>query len=400
MSTKPARLSFPVTSFRRLDTPYANRKWGFAVLEVKDLPDLREWREINVRDPKLTGDVPRLIGNSFRGDPETFLFKNRGLTLSVKASEFDNATGRLTIFLEDPEIHGLLDGGHTNAVILNERAGLEGKQYVRIELLEGFDPGEVVDLIGARNTSNQVQDESLMNLKGKFDKLQGAFSGAVYASEIAYQEFELDAKGNPKPISVKEIIAILTAFNASRWTETEQPINAYRSRAACLGYFKEKPDQYEILYPIAKDILRLYDEVILALPRHYNLVGGKTGDGGSFGKLTGVVVQKARKEKLSYTGKESDYSVPTGFVFPMLAAFRALLEKDPKSGNWKWGMDPFMALEGSLGKALVKTIGDFALEMKNPSKQGKSIPVWQGCYQTAEIAYLRNKTGRPVVTTK
>lgn len=399
MSTqdKSVRLTFPVVSFRRLDTPFPDRKWGFAVVEVSQLPDLKDWRKINVRDPKLTGDVPRAIADSFTGDMDTFLFKNRGLTLSVKASEFDNGTGKLTVTLENPLIHGLLDGGHTNAVVLNERDNLSGKQYLRIELLEGFNEDQVEGLVGARNTSNQVQDESLMNLRGKFNKLKTAFEGQPYAKKIAYQEFEVDdATGEPKPVSVKEIIAILTAFNAARWSDTEHPINSYRSRAACLQYFQEKPEQYEKLYHIASDILKLYDKVVLTLPKHYNAIGGGTGQGGRFGNLTGVSKPERKKPKLDFTGDESDYSVPTGFVFPMLAAFRALLEPNG-NGTYKWGMDPFKALDGALGQALAKTIGDFALEMKNPSKQGKSGPVWQSCYQVAEVAYLRAKA-KPVPT--
>jgi len=36
------------------------------VVDVRDLPDLSEWRKINVRDPKMTGAVPNRIRARFR----------------------------------------------------------------------------------------------------------------------------------------------------------------------------------------------------------------------------------------------------------------------------------------------------------------------------------------------
>ena len=63
------------------------------------------------------------------------------------------------------------------------------------------------------NKSNQVKDESLMNLQGKFDKLKRALSSQPYANLIAYKEYEVLDNGTPKPIDVREVIAILTCFD-------------------------------------------------------------------------------------------------------------------------------------------------------------------------------------------
>jgi hypothetical protein len=81
--------------------------------------------------------------------------------------------------------------------------------------------------------------------------------------------------------------------------------------------------------------------------------------------------------------------VPDDFVYPILGAFRALLEE--KAGKYVWAkkLSPIDMLKGPLGKKLAATIGNFALEAKNPSKTGKSPLVWQSCYQAAEVKYLR-----------
>ena len=390
----PVRFKFPVSSFRHLETPFKKQGYRdyFAVVEVKDLPDLNGWRKINVRDPKLTGAVPKAIREGVKEQPEMFLFMNRGIVLSVDSVSFDSNNSTLTLTMKDPDLHGLLDGGHTYNILLEERESLEDPQYVRVEILEGFNPDEIANLVDARNTSNQVRDQSLMNLREEFEKLKKAIAGSRYAHLIAYKEHEyLDKDGNAKPIDVREVIAILTVFDKEHFTDKVHPINAYRSKAACLQHFQENRKSYEKIYPIANDILELYDYIQLYLPDLYNKVRGERGDvvGGKFGKLTGVTTYKGkRKAQLLFIDKETSYGVPSGFVYPMLGAFRALLEE--KSGRYVWakGMDPLKLLKGDLGERLAETIGTFALDARNPSKTGKQPLVWQSCYQAGQVVYL------------
>ncbi|MGH9515518.1 MAG: AIPR family protein [Terriglobales bacterium] len=388
-----ARFTFPVVSFRHVETPFLKQGYRdfVAVIDIRELPDLSAWRRINVRDPKLSGAVPSAIRASVHDNPELFVFLNRGIVLSVDSASFNNQTGRLTVTLKDPQLHGLLDGGHTYNILLEERESLDDAQYVKIEILEGFKQEEIPTLVDARNTSNQVRDQSLMNLQGEFEKLKRAIALQPYSGLIAYKEHELLDDGGSKPIDVREVIAILTCFDRASFTERIHPINAYRSKAACLQHFSEHKSDYERIYPLAADILELYDNVQLLLPDLYNRVRGKSGEveGGKFGKLTGVTKYDGkRKAHLHFIREESKYGVPAGFVYPVLAAFRALLEE--KSGRYSWGkgVEPQKMLEGQLGETLADTIGNFALDARNPSKTGKSPLVWQACYQAAQVAYL------------
>jgi len=392
----PSTFTFPVVSFRHLETPFQRQGYRdfFAVVDTNNLPDLKDWRKINVRDPKLTGAVPEAIRESFRGKPDTFVFLNRGLVLAVDSVTFDNRASTVTATLSDPKRHGLLDGGHTYNIVMQEIDNLSEPQYIRIEFLEGFDQDNVIEIVDARNTSNQVKDQSLMNLAGEFDKLKVALKGAPYLDQIAFKEYEFDDEGNPKPIDVREIIALLTVFDHEHFNDSIHPINAYRSKAACLTHFKENRNSYRKIYPLAKEILALYDHIREQLPELYNTVRGQTGNvsGGKFGKLTGVAVYDGkRSQRLHFINKNSKYGVPDGFTYPVLGAFRALLEE--KDGQYVWGkgLDPMKLLKGNLGLKLADTIGNFALEAQNPSKTGKSPLVWQACYQSAQVTYLTTK---------
>src|SRR5205085_2792102 len=92
----------------------------YAVVNSKDLPDLTEWRRINVRDPKLTGAVPLAIKKGFREKGGLFVFMNRGLVISAASVSFDQKTSTMTLVFTDPDLHGLLDGGHTYNIVKDE----------------------------------------------------------------------------------------------------------------------------------------------------------------------------------------------------------------------------------------------------------------------------------------
>lgn len=390
------KLTFPVVSFRNLETPFTKKGYRdyYAIVSVKDLPDLTGWRKINVRDPKLTGAVPNAIREGFQ-DPEMFMFMNRGIVLAADSVQFDNKKSTVTLVLTDPNLHGLLDGGHTYNIVMEEAEGnIQFDQYVKLEILEGLGADNITQVVDARNTSNQVADESLMHLAGLFDPLKKALADAHYFRKIAWREYEVDEAGNPKPIDVREIIAILTAFDCDNFTESIHPINSYRSKAACLKHFKEHPTSFRKIYPLAQQVLALYDHVQELLPGLYNKERGQTDEnvsGGKFGKLTGVTTMKGKRRfELHFTGRTSQYVVPAGFVFPVLGAFRALLEE--KAGRFVWakGLDPLELLTDKLGLKLAGTIGSFARDAQNPSKTGKSPLVWQACYQSVQVAFLQS----------
>ena len=374
-----AKFSIPVFSHRHVETPF-DKKPGFknylAIVEVSDLPDFRDWRRINVRDPKLSA-LTREMRESFFANKEAFLFLNRGMVLSVAQASFDNKKGILHLTMTDPDVHGLLDGGHTYQIIMQGLSKLkeEGtKQYVKIEVVEGFDPEELVKLVDARNSSNQVRDESLMNLAKDFQQIQDALRGEPYADKIAYKEYQTFENGEPKPISIREVISYLITMDRKNFTRTVHPINAYRSKAACLKHFAQHKDDFKPIYPIAKEVLRLWDTIHLELPELYNKMRGERGgvSGGKFGKLTGVAyLDDSNRQSLDFLDVPSRYVIPAGLKYPILGAFRALLVERRGKYAWADGIEPSALLRSELGKDLVQTIGEFAARRPKSVKNGQ-----------------------------
>ena len=76
-------------------------------------------------------------------------------------------------------MNGIADGGHTYRVIRNHIDPLSDEErdqinaYVSIEFLEGFKTREdVVPIIEARNKSTPVQEQSIQELLGSYEKIK------------------------------------------------------------------------------------------------------------------------------------------------------------------------------------------------------------------------------------
>lgn len=395
----PAQLTFPAVSFRRIPSPAdpQQQRSYVAVVSVFDLPDLASWRRINVRDAKETGAVPKAIRETLDESPDMFFFKNRGLVITANSVAFDTESALVTLALADPNLHGLLDGGHTYTVIQSyisqtERGALgAGDQaFVRVEILEGFGPDQIVDIVEARNTSNQVKDQSLLELQQAFEGIKKQIAKEAYANKVAYKEYEIyegtDGK-RPKPIDVREIVSLLTVFDKDHWGDNNHPIMAYSRKAACLNRFKDYAESYEKLYPLIPQILALWDMIHGQMPSWWQAAKESQGQGAKFGRITGVIPNKTTQ--LHFLGEESIYAIPTAFKYPILAALRAFLEEKDGKFVWGKGLDPADALEDGLGQQLTEAVINNALEIRNPTKLGKTNSVWDQCYSKAQIWYLK-----------
>lgn len=381
MATK---FTIPVVSYRRIDTPFNQdgKKNAIAVAHVKDLPDLSKWREINPRVVNRRKHVAQAIEESFMANVDMFLFLNRGLVMTVERVDFDPQSETVTIYLDDPDVHGLLDGGHTYEIVMDLRTDVPD-QYVKLEFLQGFDHNEMIDLAGARNTSMQVKDKSLANLEGKFDRLKDVISDTHYYQNgwIAWKENE---EGE---VDVRELLSYLYPFHiAYHDDQSGEPTQAYVSKAGCLDHFKKYQVDFErSVYPIAKQIFELWDHIHVYFPIVYNAAGG------SFGGLGVVGKTKRKKVLLPFINQHSDYVIPSALKYPILAAFRAFVEIDESTGEYYFGSNPVEALQGPIGEDMMLSVAEIAKQTKNANHTGKSNMLWRACHSIAKGGYSQIK---------
>jgi hypothetical protein len=380
---KPDVFSVPVFSFRRIETPY-ERGLGYknyvAVVDAQKLPDLSKWRDINVRDAKLRGRVPNAIRSSFAENPDEFFFMNRGLVIAADRVDFKESGSekRIDIVMKDPKIHGLLDGGHTYRVVQESAEGLskdDDPRYVRIEFITGFDRDTISEVVDARNTSNQVRDESLANLRQEFEPIKKVLKDQPYYEKIAWSEYEELESGKPKPIDVRDIISYLITFDTGTYNSTTQPLIAYKDKRACLKHFQEHTVRLKKYYPLLPQILQLWDEIHANWAIWYGEGREEeAGIRGRFGKLTAIIQSP---ETLFFKGGTAKYRMPEAYKYPILSALRAAVKS--QGSGVRWATDPTKLLADTGGQ-LTTIVGNSVRATNNPNKVGKDVGTWSSCY--------------------
>ncbi len=380
-------LTFKVQSFRKIPNPYLKSDEGekgaemyVAICDVKDLPDDFPM-DTNPREQKMTTNVAKKIKESLLNTSElNFFLLNRGILLSAKDVSYSNYSNEMTISFEDSEVHGNVDGGHTYKTILQFRDQLDkGQQYVKIEILTGIE-GIFQSLAAARNTSVQVQDKSIAELEDRFDIIKNTLANENYISRVFFKE------NDAGDIDVADLLAILNMFNISRYNGmTSFPINSYSSKKKCIDlyisdhkeYGESAENPYVKMISIMPDIFRLYDAIEVGMNRFYR----QKNPGGRYGATKGVQVPKAGQEiRSKFLSNEMEAASPNGFIYPILGAFRALVEE--KDGKYCWKKNPFAVLE-KVGAELVESTVSMSRSLgNNPQSVGKEANIWKTLYMT------------------
>lgn len=405
---KTKQVTIPVASNRisqLRDPARSGHDTIYAYVKVSDLP-LDMSMDVNPRAQNTESRVARQISNGLVDDSKIFHLLNRGMTITAYDAKYNAKTEKLTLELADG-YYGVLDGGHTYAVIKKNLApyleppkeGEEPKEkpeffeaYVRVEVIVGVKSDLLVDIARSRNTSAQVKDESLANLEGSFEWLKEILFKQRFGEQIAYKENEDDAQF---PIDVREIVALLTLFHPKFEDAENPPIMGYTSKGRCLELFREDEEGYKALRPIIPSILEMYDYIHLKFADIYKTIGGfgAVGDSDKHKNQKGVKLAKVTGVKhleegfpLYYLGETAHYKFPDGWLLPVLSALRGLCSYKTVV---RWKGDPKQYFD-KYGKSLVKMTLESSLSLgRNPNAVGKSRPHWTQLHERVLNTYLR-----------
>jgi hypothetical protein len=369
-------------------------------------PTLAEWMgkeipdEVNPRSHDLDmvkSGVAREIRRTIEESPNDFFLANRGATVIAESLRFDPSRSEVEIVITDPDIHGLADGATSDAVIeLVQRAAVDGRSFksltyeeipdnfkkarFHVEVIVGITGREKIGVIArGRNTSRQVKSWSLADFKGAFDWISEILDKSpMFKDRIGYEE------NAGKPVTVLDVISLMTLFSRE-WDEKgaglkrRAPTVAYSSKGRMDARLQDPKlaPYYTALAPILEDIMKLHDHVYVEFSNAY-----KTAmNGGKLGRRRGVENQPI---KLPLTGAEAPYELTNGYVFPLLAAFRALVEYS-NDGKAKWKFDPFKFF-GSHGPELVGVLIEQVDNLGgNPQLAGKSRAVYTSLHDRTKL---------------
>ena len=370
------------SSFRKLDDPFENGKSRKYVFYVK-VDDVAEGIPMttNPRDQKLTSNVAKAITDSLTSNDGYFHLKNRGIVVSAQKVNYNNKTGKVTIYFENTQYHGNIDGGHTYKIVCDHK-GENLDQYVQFEIMTGVED-IIENLAEARNTSVQVDEKSMAELAQKFDPIKEALEGMPFYRRIAFRQnqssVDEETGRNEKMIDAREVVAIINMFNVDKFTGSNHPIQAYSSKAKMLSIYLSDVESYRKYVNIIPDIFDLYDGIEQEFAKAYNEAGGKYGRKKYSGFKDGNVIAKSK-----FGLHELQYKIPDGIMYPVVAAFRSLVKFNESTGKYEWnsGVNP-LKIWDKCKTELASKVMRFASSIgDNPNAVGKDQNVWDLAYMT------------------
>ncbi len=394
----------PTQEYRSLPIPGVSAgKLGDCFVKVTELPpELEQFMEVNPRVPNrntkglLSGPVAKGITATLLENPDDMPLKNQGIYLLVESAEHGKAPGGqglLTVKLNDKARHGIVNGGHTFAAIRQaiesaDEVDLEAlnQAYVRVHLLSGIDPAKVPEMAEGLNRSKQVDDPSLDNLREHFGRIQEVMKGQLGEKHIAYFQ------GDEGDVYITDVLVLLEMFNGDRFSEKKHPHALYNQTKNGLKLYKadlaQKPSALDILVPKLPEILQLADML------RYETRDAAKRVGFEYGRMKTGNARAAsptnQNISLPFIGKTIHHRVPNGWLYPMLAAFRANVNWDSQAGTFTWKKN-LSVLVPAIIDDLVGVCVTAHKDNIAPDKVGKRESIYEQCYDKVQLHLLRNK---------
>lgn len=394
----PLSIDLPVHDFKSLELPgVPGAKLGVAYVRAIDVPpELDEYMEVNPRVPNrtkkglLAGPVSKGIMSTLLDNPADMVLKNQGIYLLVDAANYSKRsgeeTGKLHLTFTDRGRHGIINGGHTYTAIREAIEHAEDQDllaleraYVRLNIYTGIEPELVPEMAEGLNRSRQVDDLSLTNLQGEFDLIRRSMAGKMGEHDIAYHQ------GDRGDVYISEVLVYLSMFNLERYDSKHHPNSLYNRQALGLKHFKadmeQDSDRLLPLIALLPEILALGDRIRQLTPDAAKRAG--------FRYFSSMSHMK-QETRLPFIGETVEHRVPNGWVYPMLAAFRANLQRDKRTGALKWRMPNDALIEAVLPDLVAVCVAEHRDNNARPELIGKKESAYAQCMGKVEL-YLAKK---------
>jgi hypothetical protein len=183
--------------------------------------------------------------NTIRVDPESFRFKNLGI--SMVASDFIRTGKEITLFFNKNE--GIFNGGHTYEVV--KRYG-NAQAYIYINVEIGVKQEHLVDISVALNMSKKLEDYSQGEKMGSHEWIKQALS----EESVVYKEGD---QGEHHVTDILKVANIFKVGKGNKYLESSLPISLLR-KAQIIRENNEK-QTLRVTRFLLPDIWQLYKSI-------------------------------------------------------------------------------------------------------------------------------------------
>lgn len=349
--------------------------------------------DANPREPNLNRRVYRRVRSSLMGEQGTgsFHLKHGGIVIIADRVEKVGEDHYRLWFDRDLK-QGIANGNHSYTLILESQAeGIPEDQYVEIKVHTSVPVESVADLADGLNTSMQVREESLADLRNQFDWLKEALGAHVNGlSAVAWHE------GNEGDYDVREVLAILMALDPSRYTLAD-PVgieNTYARVSSVFNSYLADSEPVQRFAPIALEAMELYEYIRRTAPKLWN-----ASNNGRFRKtkLADRVAPYTFPFTLDGAGHAEigEVRLTKAAAMPCLAAFRALVEvpEDGSAVKWRYDFAEIKQMWDDYGIELLREVHEAIVRQHNGNTHyaGRSPMLYRSTTRILELADLRRR---------
>lgn len=350
--------------------------------------------DANPREPNLNRQVYRKVRASLTGaeGSGSFHLKHGGIVvIADRVDKLPNDNYRL--WFDRDVKQGIANGNHSYTLILDaQKEGIPEDQYVEIKVHTGIPAEAVADLADGLNTSMQVREESLADLRNQFDWLKDALQVHVNGlAAVAWHE------GDDGEYDVREVIALLMALDPTRYS-MEDPVgieNTYARLSSTFKNYLKDPQPVTKFAPLALQAMELYEYI-----RSTALVVWNSGGNGRFRQTKIADVNRGGLFQFPFlldaTGRPQTEEVrlAKAAAVPCFAAFRALIDV-PEDGpaRWRYDFEDVKSMWDKHGAELLREVYDAVVRQHsgNIHYAGRSIMLYRATSRTLELADLRRR---------
>lgn len=350
----------------------------------------------NARTPNVNRAIYEEVRESLSDDSdESGFFHLKNLGVIIVANSVRKTGEDVYVVDIDPATGGILNGGHTTELLVqSQEQELVPDNYVLVAIRTGVPQKWVPEMSGGLNTSVQVQPKSLDNLAGHFAWIKDELRNEPYFKDIVFRE------GDQGAVDIRDIIAMMTCVNIDRFPNNsdESPIAAYEKKSQCLDWFEDDSASYKKTRSILKDTLRLYDMIRAEARDLYN-ADKSDGQGRKGGALSFVDQRKRGTFKFFFTGDEKEYALNPAAAYPILAAFRWMVEpsEDGSSLQWKGSFDDVLRLWRQSAGELMRLTKQTSDEVgRRPNALGKSRPHWSNLHARVANRQMKSELDKAI----
>ncbi|MBQ0994731.1 AIPR family protein [Micromonospora sp. H61] len=357
------------------------------------IPDDANPREANLNRQVYRKVKASLFGGEGSDGTGSFHLKHGGIVLvAEKVERLESDLYRLWF---NPSVkQGVANGNHSYQLILaaQKEADIPPDQYVEIKVHVNVPAQIVPDLADGLNTSMQVREESLADLRNKFDWLKKVCESRPSGMKaISWHE------GNDGSYDVREVLALLMALDPTRYP-LEDPVgieNTYARVSSVFRAYLTNPERVEKFAPIALEALELYEYIRFSASRlwqgKFRLL--KIADKPSSGSVFTFPFL------LNETGKPeaSDIRLTKAAAIPCLAAFRPMVNVDENGhASWKYDFTEVKSMWDQYGDEVMREVHDTVTRQHNGNTHyaGRSPMLYRATSKTLELADLRRQLAR------